>query len=90
MPNERLCDECSHPIRLHDDPYGCQHERGDQVVGEVLMAMGPCGCRAWTVGAIRDMKAATPRPLVYLCALIVLTGALLAALDLLRGVPWSK
>lgn len=48
---DELCEECGHELRLHDDPYGCQYERGDAwVTGNqadqptVLMAQGPCGC----------------------------------------------
>lgn len=47
-----LCEECGHPVSLHDE-YGCQYERGDAwVTGNqadaptVLMAQGPCGCKA--------------------------------------------
>ena len=52
---ERLdepCDECGHKLKLHDEKYGCEYERGDAwVTGNqpeqptVLMAQGPCGCK---------------------------------------------
>jgi hypothetical protein len=41
------CDECWHPISRHDDKCGCDVDRGDQLVGEVLTAMGPCCCEAF-------------------------------------------
>ncbi len=84
-----LCDECGHRIRLHGQPEGCQYERGDRYQsGYAPMAMGPCGCRAWSQEAARYTNATTPRPLVYLCLVVLLTGTLLAAFDILRGVPW--
>jgi hypothetical protein len=53
--DEQICDECLHPISLHHADYGCEYERGDAwITGNqpsqptVLMAMGPCGCRAVT------------------------------------------
>lgn len=47
------CPKCGHEMRLHGDKYGCQYERGDVFVTgnqaeqpTVLMARGPCGCKA--------------------------------------------
>lgn len=39
------CAECGHAARYHDDPYGCEVERGDAYRNGVLQAMGPCGCK---------------------------------------------
>ena len=39
-----LCDKCNHP-EAHHGRKGCEAERGDQLVGEMLQAMGPCTCR---------------------------------------------
>ena len=44
--DEPLCDECGHEEHYHHWRYGCEVERGDQLVGEILQAMGPCGCQA--------------------------------------------
>jgi len=40
------CDNCGHPLSLHDPKYGCEFERGDFLIGdaEFLQAVGPCGC----------------------------------------------
>jgi hypothetical protein len=43
---EPTCDECDHKVSLHRDPHGCQYERGDALNGEVLVAQGPCSCKA--------------------------------------------
>lgn len=42
------CIDCEHPLHLHIDQYGCEHDRGDgyRTTGsEVLEALGPCGCK---------------------------------------------
>ena len=52
MAMEILCDECEHPIRLHRKD-GCEVERGDQLVGEIFQAMGPCGCRVVQVQEVK-------------------------------------
>src|SRR5690348_4185079 len=48
---EEECSECGHALSFHDDPYGCQVERGDAWVDGVSMgawvAQGPCGCKHW-------------------------------------------
>ena len=49
---ETECNSCGHAIKLHNDRYGCQYERGDTTVFDNkgnggLMAMGPCGCKDW-------------------------------------------
>ena len=42
---ELLCNECGHPISLHDANEGCTYERGDAYIsGFAPMAQGPCGC----------------------------------------------
>jgi hypothetical protein len=45
-----ICEECGHEVSLHEPKYGCEVERGDGYVGDVLQAMGPCGCKAVTKG----------------------------------------
>jgi len=39
------CPACDHGLDRHLDHYGCTFERGDHLVGEVLMAAGPCSCK---------------------------------------------
>ena len=41
--DDQECDACGHEWRLHNDPYGCQYEPGDNFAG--TMALPPCGCR---------------------------------------------
>ena len=44
------CEECDHPVHLHDSKEGCTFERGDHYEsGYAPMALGPCGCQAYTV-----------------------------------------
>jgi hypothetical protein len=56
---DRLCSNCNHKESLHDDPYGCQYERGDKWVdGERMgawMAQGPCGCRNFQIADSEDL-----------------------------------
>lgn len=44
--------------------------------------------RFWSTEAIRDTKATTPRPLVYLALVVLALGMLLAGIDMWRGIPW--
>jgi hypothetical protein len=46
------CPDCTHPLGLHADQYGCDKDRGDGwVTGSqagaptVFQALGPCGCK---------------------------------------------
>jgi hypothetical protein len=47
---EELCEDCGHAVRLHGKD-GCEHEPGDRWIdypnGERLVALPPCGCKAW-------------------------------------------
>lgn len=49
MESVEECEECGHPVNLHDAEEGCTFERGDSYEsGYAPMALGPCGCTAVT------------------------------------------
>ena len=53
--SDQLCEECLHPIRLHNDQYGCEVEGPDiYEAGYAPRASGPCGCTAWTMEMIAE------------------------------------
>ncbi len=57
-----LCDECGHKVSLHG-PEGCEYERGDSYTpGYAPMALGPCGCTAWTLEPVDEPKASPAKP----------------------------